>query len=56
MKPVTGRHHQAETSCVSCITPMPVDQPITSARSLFPELKGLWDDPSETVVDLADDA
>ena len=33
---------------------VPADQPNAGIRGLFPELEGLWDDPSETVVDLAD--
>ena len=33
---------------------VPADQPDAGIRGLFPELKGLWDDPAETVVDLAD--
>ena len=33
---------------------VPADQPNAGIRGLFPELAGLWDDPAETVVDLAD--
>ena len=33
---------------------VPADQQNAGIRGLFPELEGLWDDPSETVVDLAD--
>ena len=33
---------------------VPADQPDAGIRGLFPELKRLWDDPAETVVDLAD--
>ena len=33
---------------------VPADQPNAGIRGLFPGLEGLWDDPAETVVDLAD--
>ena len=33
---------------------VPADQPNAGIRGLFPALEGLWDDPAETVVDLAD--
>lgn len=33
---------------------VPADRQHAGIRGLFPELEGLWDDPSETMVDLAD--
>ena len=33
---------------------VPADQPNAGIRGLFPELAGLWDDPAETAIDLAD--
>ena len=33
---------------------VPADLPNAGIRGLFPALEGLWNDPAETVVDLAD--